>query len=431
MQALSKRRIFYGWWIVAVSIIVNMFHAGAAFYSFGRFMPTLIAEFESTTAAIAAAASIYMLVMGIAGAAAGKLTDIYGPKKVIILGSIIAAAALMLLSVVNAVWQIYILYGLVGVGMGGCGWVPTNVAISNWFTKRRGLAVGISMVGISLGAMLLAPLAGYLIELISWQAAFLILGLLTAVLVIPSVLFVMKTRPQDMGLLPDGATPSELEPTSEMASQNKIAQVSNVNEEGWMLSQAARSFPFWMMLIAFFLSGMVVAGILQHEVNFLSLMGIPITTATFALGFTGGIGGVGKVAFGYLADRLSPRYTTVICFALQLAGVGVLLMTHSPAMVWVFVFLYGFAMGGNIAVQPLVTGQLFGTAAFGAIFGWVAFAGPLGSALGPVVGGVIYDASGSYTTAFFVFLAVYAAAIVAILLARRPRLSRINEEAQA
>ncbi len=382
-------------------------------------------------AAIAGAASMYMLVVGIAGPAAGKLTDIYGPKKVIIWGSVIAAAALMLLSVVNAVWQIYILYGLVGVGMAGCGWVPTNVAVSNWFTKRRGLAVGISMVGIAIGAILLAPLAGYLIEGISWRAAFLILGILTAILVIPPVFFVMKTRPQDMGLLPDGATPAEPEPVLEMASQTRTARVSNVNEESWMLSRAVKSFPFWMMLVAFFLSGMVVAGVLQNEVNFLSVMGIPMTTATFALGFTGGIGGVGKITFGYLADRLSPRYTTVICFALQLAGVGVLLMTHTPAMVWVFVFLYGFAMGGNIAVQPLVTGQLFGTASFGAIFGWVAFAGPVGSALGPVIGGAIYDASGSYTTAFLIFLAVYAAAIAAILLARKPRLSRIDEATQA
>ncbi|MFW6126367.1 MAG: MFS transporter, partial [Chloroflexota bacterium] len=122
-------------------------------------------------------------------------------------------------------------------------------------------------------------------------------------------------------------------------------------------------------------------------------------------------------------DKLSPRYTAVLCFALQLVGVALLLVTHSTAMVWVFVFVYGFAMGGNIAVQPLVTGQLFGTAAFGAIFGWVAFAGPVGSALGPVIGGAIYDVAGSYSAAFIVFVGVYAAAIVAILLARRPKQS--------
>lgn len=418
-QPLKKARIFYGWWIVAVSFVVLMFHAGAAFYSFSRFLPTLIEVFETSTSAIAGAASMYMLVAGLASPLVGKLTDRYSPRLVIVVGAAVAGGGLALLGVTTAVWQLYLLYIVVGIGMSAAGFVPVNVALSNWFVKRRGLAIGISNVGISLGAILIAPLAGYLIDGMGWQVAFVVLGVLTVGLVIPLTLLVMKTRPEDKGVLPDGAATPLLHTSEEAGSSEADAKKApDVDERGWTLSMAVRSLPFWMLLAAFFLTGLVIAGVLQNEVNFLSIMGIPMTTATFALGFTGGVGGLGKLAFGFLADRLSPRTAALLCFVLQLVGVIVLVMTSTPAMVWVFVFVYGFSMGGNVTMQPLLTGQLFGTTAFGAIFGWMALAGAVGSSLGPVIGGAIYDLSGSYFTAFVFFAAVYAASIAALLLAR-------------
>lgn len=421
-ESFQRARIFYGWWIVAVCFIVFIFHAGAAFYSFSRFMPTLIEEFGSSTAAIAGAASLYMLVLGLTGPVIGRLTDKYGPKKLMLLGAIIAGAGLMLCSLANAVWHIYALYFVLGIGFGGAGLVPVGAVVSNWFTRRRGTAMGIAMVGIAIGAILIAPLTGYLIESIGWQMAFLILGVLTAVLIIPPVMLVMKNRPEDMGLLPDGARPVEGEAMPELASVPDSKAISRAGEEGWTPSKAFRSLPFWLLLATFFFAGAVIAGVLQNEVNFLKVMGIPMAAATLALGLTGGIGGVGKLAFGVLADRLSPRYTAILCIALQVVGLSILLMTHTTAMVWAFVFVFGFAMGGNITLQPLVTSEFFGMKSFGALLGWVVLAGAVGSALGPVVGAAIYDASGSYSLAFIIFLVAYAAAIAALSFARRPRL---------
>jgi predicted MFS family arabinose efflux permease len=278
------------------------------------------------------------------------------------------------------------------------------------------------MAGIAIGAILIAPLTGYLIENISWQMAFLALGVLTWVLIIPPVILVMKTRPEDVGLLPDGVSPVGDEAVPELPSVPDPKAISSAGEEGWTPSKAFRSLPFWLLLATFFFAGAVIAGVLQNEVNFLKVMGIPMAAATFALGLTGGIGGVGKLAFGVLADRLSPRYTAILCIALQLVGLSILLMTHTTAMVWVFVFVFGFAMGGNITLQPLVTSEFFGMKSFGALLGWVVLAGAVGSALGPVVGAAIYDASGSYSLAFITFLVAYAAAIAALSFARRPGL---------
>jgi predicted MFS family arabinose efflux permease len=286
--------------------------------------------------------------------------------------------------------------------------------------------MGIAMAGIAIGAILIAPLTGYLIENISWQMAFLALGVLTWVLIIPPVILVMKTRPEDVGLLPDGVSPVGDEAVPELPSVPDPKAISSAGEEGWTQSRAFRSVPYWLVLAAFFLVGAVIAGVLQNEVKFLEVMGLPTAAATFALGFTGGIGGLGKLAFGFLADRLSPKYTALLCFALQLVGLVILIMTHTTAMVWVFVFVFGFAMGGNITLQPLVSGELFGMKSFGAIFGWVVLAGAVGSALGPVLAGAIYDASGSYTPAFIIFLVAYAVAIAALLFARRPKLASGN-----
>ena len=425
VQSLRKGRIFYGWWIVVVCIVVTMLHAGASFYAFSRFLPTLLDEFESGATVIAGAASLYMLVVGLTGPIAGKLTDKYGPKKLIVVGAVIGAGGLMLLGVANAVWHLYVFYFVVGIGMSGAGFVPVGVAISNWFDRRRGVAMGITMAGVSLGAIVIAPLAHYLIVGTGWRMAFVILGAMCAVLIVIPVMFVMRNRPEDMGLLPDGARPvvnGEVSARHSMSDPSGPGGISNTDESSWTLSMAFRSLPFWLVLATFFFAGIVVAGVLQHEVNILKGMGIPLAAASFALGLTGGIGGVGKVLFGFVADRFTPKYASILCIALQIVGLIILMMTHTTAMVWVFVFVYGFAMGGWLTLEPLITGQFFGMASFGTIFGWVLAAAAVGSGLGPIIMGAIYDATGDYFVGLVIFLGAYITSMTAILLARKPKL---------
>lgn len=416
-------RIFYGWWIVAVCFLVLVVHSGCAFYSFARFTTTFteIEAFGSSAGAIGFAASVYMLILGLTGPAVGRLSDRLGPKKVILGGAVIAGAGLMLLTQASQVWHLYLLYGLVGMGMSGAGVVPVSATIANWFSKRRGAAMGVATAGIALGAFL-ALLTDLIIDAVSWQAAFLVLGLITWALIILPITLVMKTRPSDVGLLPDGAAPLDELTIAEMEAAPG-AEVSFDIEPAWTASKALKNPNFWLMLVAFFLVGVALAGILQHEDRFLTIMEVSIP-ATLGLALTGGIGGLGKLGFGFLADRLSPKYVAIICIALQLVGLAILIiaqMMQNVAMVWAFVIVFGFAMGGNITLQPLVTGQLFGTASFGAIFGWVVLIAAVGAALGPGLMGLIYDASGSYSVGFTTFLGVYAVAITALFFARKPK----------
>ncbi len=427
---MKRVRIFYGWWIVVVCILVTMLHAGAAFYAFSRFLPTLLDEFQTGATVISGAASLYMLVVGFTGPVVGKLTDRWGPKKPILLGGAIAAAGLMLLGAAQAVWQLYVFYFIVGIGMSGAGFVPVGVAVANWFEKRRGVAMGITMAGVALGGILIAPLAHYLIMWTSWRMAFVILGAMTAVLVIVPSMLVLRGRPEDMGLLPDGATVPEGDAALAEAGASQAGNAdgsSNVNEEHWTLSMAFRTPRFWLLLATFFFAGTVVAGVLQHEVNILKDMGIPLAAASFALGLTGGIGGVGKVFFGLVGDKFTPRYASLLCIGLQIVGLIILMLTHTTAMVWVFVFVYGFAMGGWLTLEPLVTGELFGMSSFATIFGWVLAAAAVGSGLGPIIMGAVYDASGTYYVGMVTFLVAYGISMTSLLFARRPRRPAASE----
>jgi len=414
-RLLRNRRIFYGWWIVAVCLLVLTVHSGCAFYSFAVLNKTLVEALGTSRAVVGGAVSLYLLTLGLTAPLVGKLTDRYGPKRVVLWGSAIAGAGLMLLTLTTAVWNLYILYIVVGIGMCGAGVVPVSVAVSNWFTKRRGTAMGIAMLGIALGALLLASLTSYLAAALSWRVAFFALGLLALILVIPGVGFVMRTRPQDMGLLPDGEKPLAAEA---LAAAPHAEAASDPQAGAWSLARALRSPAYWLVVAAFFLVSVAIAGVLQHEVAFLNDMGISMAVAGVALSVTGGMGGLGKLSFGFIADRIRPRYTAILCFALQIVGVVLLMLTQTTAMVWAFVIVFGFAMGGQIALQPLVTGELFGLASFGAVFSGVALGAAAGSALGPIMAGWIFDAWGSYYLAFLAFIIGYAMAITALLLIR-------------
>lgn len=415
--------IFYGWWIVAVCFLVLLVHSGCAFYSFSVFLDVWKAQFPaSSVTAVSLPAALYMLMVGITGPVIGRLTDRYGPKRLILGGGVIAGTGLMLLSQVTEVWHLYVLYSLVGIGMSGAGFIPVSTTISNWFAKRRGMAMGITTAGIALGA-LLALLTDHLIESISWQAAFLVLGAITFALVIPSIALVMKTRPEDMGLLADNAAPLNQVAVAKMEAVPGAEVSFDVRPERPVV-KALRSPSYWLMVAAFFFEGAAIAGILQHEDSFLGEMDLSISAA-LGLALTGGVGGMGKLAFGYIADRMPPKYAAILCIALQMVGLAIIaiayIVTQNMAIAWAFVFVFGFAMGGNVTLQPLVTGQLFGTASFGTLLGGVVLAAAVGSALGPLVMGATYDASASYSTGFIAFLVVYAVAIVALSLARRPK----------
>ena len=415
----QKEEIFYGVWIVAGCFILLFLFAGAGFYSFSIFIKPLEAYFGWSRAAISLTMSIYMIVGGLAGPFLGKLIETYGPKKIMTLSALAAGACFISVSFTNSLWYFYMTYGLLAITSAGVGFIPVSSVLARWYVRRRGTAIGFAMVGIAVGGLLTAPIVGQITYHFSWRASFVFLGLLVWLLALPVTLFVIKGRPAEMGLMPDGDqvdTNENFQPLHE--TENSFLAPA---EEGWPVRAALRTRAFFWLGLTFLLAPLGQMGVLQHQVPLIIEAGISEAGAATALGLTAGLGGLGKLSFGRISEILPFHYAAMLCFGLQAIGVFVLLNTQSMAMVWVYIMIFGFAMGGVIVLLPLAVGHFFGLASFAVIMGLMSLIQAVGCASGALISGLIYDSLGNYHYALVTYIFVYIAAIISIFMAGKPK----------
>jgi sugar phosphate permease len=418
MSVIRKPRVFYGWWIVIASLGLMLVMAGTGFYSFGVIFKPLMSDFGWSRGVVSLAQSVYMLTAAVSGLFVGKLLERYSVRRVVFLGALLGGSCWFLLSLTQSLWQFYTLHFFLGVGFGGAGLVPVAVLISNWFNKRRGMAMGVATVGIALGAMIIVPIVNVVLGSFGWRAAYIFMGSVVFAIDIPLALLVLKTSPEEMGMFPDGDESSGAFESAVLESQVTVA--SAVNQDQRRLPIWLRSLPLWLLSAGFTLAQIGEMSILIHEVPFITDMGISAGTAAVALGSTGGMGGLGKIVFGWLTDRISTRYVTLLCFLLQLVGLLILMRTNSMTMVWLFVVIFGFAMGGMPTLLPLAIGDLFARVSFGVIYGFVHFIVIGFSILGPPLAGFTFDLTGSYSTVFMIFVATYIVSVITVYFAWGP-----------
>ncbi len=407
-------RFFYGWWIIAAALCFTFVMAGTGFYSFGVLLKPLMNEFGWSRGAASMAQSIYLLMAAFAGFVVAKLVERHSVRKIMLLGAIIGGTSWLLVSLTFSLWYMYIMYVFVGLGLGGgAGLIPAVVVVSNWFSKRRGTAIGIATAGVALGAMILVPSIGFIAENFGWRMSYLFMGLLVLIVDVPLALFLVKDHPADVGLLPDGDDPSTVSgAVSGVVHSGHTRAYGGAAQE--VQSSWLKSLPLYGLCLGFTLAQVGEMSIVTHEIPFITDMGISATAAAAALGITGGVGGIGKVVFGWLTDKISSRYVTIVCFGIQLIGLLILMQTRSMVMIWLFVALFGFGMGGMPTLMPLAVTELFGMASFGVIYGFVHFIVIGVSTIGPPFAGFIYDATGSYAFAFTVFAITYFISLIAI-----------------
>jgi len=412
-------KIFYGFWIVAACFILLFLYAGAGFYSFSIFIKPLEEEFGWSRAAISFAMSIYMMFHGISAPFVGHLTEKFGPKKVMTIFAIGAGAAFMLVSLTQSLVYFYCIYILLSITTTGIGFVPISGLLSRWFIRRRGTAIGFSMVGISAGGLIMSPLVGLLNVHFSWRVSFILLGLMVWVMGLPLTLLVMKGSPAEMGLRPDGDAPEPAAGSD--GSSESGASAPGPELEGWPFKAAVRTKTFFWIAATFILAPLAQTGVLQHQVPLIMEAGISPTTAATALGFTAGIGGLGKLSFGRISELVPFHYAAMLCFGLQALSIIVLLNAHSMTMIWLYVMLFGFAMGGVVVLLPLAVGHFFGLVSFGIIMGTITFIQSMGSSTGAVLSGLVYDWLGSYRYALIGYICLYLIAVLTIFLAGKPK----------
>jgi MFS family permease len=410
-KAHTLRPTFYGWWIVAGCFLILFVTVGIGLYAPPVFLVPLQEHFGWSRAAIATGSAIAAIVSGMVSPLVGAWIDKYGSRKVMTLGALLMGSAFLLLSAMGALWHLYALNALAAVGITCCAWIPTLTLISNWFKKKRGLAMGIALTGIGFGGLVMAPLTALLIARLGWRLAFGALGVTILAIVATVVLAIVRSRPADIGLLPDG----------EAASAGPM--VANAGADlaaGVELGQAVRAGAFWTLASGHFLWTFASLSIVGHLVAHLRDVGFASGTAAAALGLTVGASVAGRLVVGYFADSASKRDIMTAALAFSGLSTALLLSIQSGGVLPLFVITYGFALGGIAVLFPLLVGECFGLLAFGKILGLVMIAATLGGAAGPVLTGRVYDVTGSYRLAFMFHVAVFLTAAIAIRFLPRP-----------
>ncbi len=421
----KKHRFFYGYVVLGAAFLLQLIVNGCGSYVFSLFVNPLQSEFNWSRGDIMFALIVYNLVMAAVSPVVGRIVDRFGVKWLLAFGAAVYGAGLVLLGLMGSLWQFNLLWGIIGIGNTAVGFIPTTALIFNWFKKRRGLAVGAMGAGVGAGGFIVSPIVGYLIPQLGWRTTYFVLGITMATVIVPLALFVIKTRPADVGQNPDGAADSELENSR---GENKGSQPSAhgkpAAEGGMTLKQAMTTSAFWLAFVAFTSFGFSQSAIFQNHAPHLRDVGFSAGIAALAVSACGFGSTFGKFSFGVLCDWIKPKYTLALGIALEMVAVFILMniTADSPvALVYLYAIIYGVGIGCWLPSLSMITSTTFGLAYYGSIFGVYNFVHMIGNSVGPYTAGVIYDATGSYHLAFIVFLVVFAATIPLVLLIRQPR----------
>ncbi|MEE9399085.1 MAG: MFS transporter [Dehalococcoidales bacterium] len=400
-----KDKLYYGWVVVIAFLVIGTTLYGIHF-SFGIFFKSIESEFNLSRAATSAILSANMIFAGIFAFLAGSALDRYGPRIVILVMGLFTGLSLLLTSQTGAAWQLFITYSLLLAAGAGPLFVVPMSAVSKWFDKKRGLALGIASSGIGLGTLFMAPFATYLISRFDWRMAYLIIGLIAWLFVIP-LSRVLKRDPYEIGALPDG----------EIAySGDRRSEKENIQPVGLSLKKAFRTRSFRLVMFIWFLYASNIFLVMTHLVPHATDMGFSELEAATVLSLTGVAAIAGRVLMGVLADRIGRKVTVIICTLLQ-AGVMVwLIWADELWMFYLFALVYGYAFGGTSPAMAALLGDTFGVRSLGAILGTLEISFGIGGAIGSAAGGLIFDVNNSYSLAFI--LGAIAMGIVTLLVSQ-------------
>ena len=411
-RGLSSK-IGYDWWIVAVAFYNCLVFSGGIFFAFSLFVKPLQAEFEWSRSTIMGAFTCLYLALAVTSPFAGKAVDRFGVKTVMVLGGAIMALGYALLFVLNSPMHFYIGNIIVGIGGSATGPIPGTAVVSDWFRKKRGLAIGIMSTGIGVGGLVLAPLlGGFIIPGLGWRAGYLSISLL-ACTTIPLALLVIRKRGTDKTAFQDT--------TKDQGLKQRAVQVPFGNDLS--LRHALLSPTFWLVAIAIILSQVALVGSIQSQVPHLQDIGFPVTTAAAALGGIGLVSAFSKLFFGWLCDLVKPKYAFALGVFFMAVGTFTLMIIEpsSPLLIiWIYSVTMGFGGGSWLPVISMIVSTSFGLASYGAIFGAVTLIQNTGVSIGPLFAGYIYDTTNGYHWAFVTSMVLYAVAIPTVLVVRRP-----------
>ena len=408
----SDHKIFYGWWIVVGSFLLNFAGIGIIMNSMGVFIKPVSESLNFTRGGFTLYFTVAALSMMVLAPIMGKLLERYDIRVIMTICTTMMAVSFALFSQCRTLTQFYIVALFLGIGSAGSHIIPVSMMITNWFIDKRGLAMGIVFAATGVGGLIFNPLANWIILHYSWQAAYLMFGIIIGVLSIPTAIFIVSVKPSDKGLLPYGG-------------EKAMNQQSQVEQGGLTVTEALRDSGFWLLAIIILLIAVANMGVLHHIVPYLTDIGFSSTTATALMSLHMTMLIFGKILTGGLADRMGLLKSYLLCMAGLMVAIALL---YGAKLMWVavvFNVLFGLFIAVRTVLPPLMTARVLGQKHFGVIYGFLNVFTTLGTAVGVPLSGFIYDWTKSYRMAFalYIVLCLIAAAAGIFLLTRTKKLN--------
>lgn len=392
---------FYGWLLVGVSFVTMAIGVNAR-TAFSLLFPQILDEFRWDRGVTAGAFSFGFLVSAVVTPCVGWLTDRRGPRLVIETGVLLMGMGLVLATLIREPWQLYLTLGaLVGGGVNLLAYTGQSLYLTNWFVRRRGLALSIAFSGVGAGSITILPWLQTLVANSGWRTACWSLGLLLVAILAPLNLL-LKREPADLGLEPDGISNSG----TQFGAQ-RIADAPTVSDD-WTLGRAVRTRRFRWLAASYFCGLFTWYAVQVHQTKYLTEVGFDSTSAAWALGFVSLVAVPGQIALGHLSDRIGREWVWSIGnggFVLACAALLALHTVPSTPLLWLMVIAQGTLGYSLTSVMGAIPAESFGRRHFGSIFGMVMLAAILGGAAGPWVAGTLHDLTGNYSLAFCLSIA--------------------------
>ena len=393
--------------MVVAAVWLTLAIASGLFFSFPVFFVALLEEFRWSRGATAAAFSITSVVQGVLSPVIGMLVDRLGPKRVMLGGAVLLGASCALSSTVGSLGTLYLFSVLAAAGGCAVSWVPSGALIARWFAERRGAMLGLAFSGMGAGVLVVGPLAQWLIAGRGWRFAYLALGVGTLAILIPLIMLGVREAPAP--------------PARERADAGGGVEAS---EAGWEVGAALRTRAFWALFVAYLCTPLAVFSVVTHSVAFAVDHGFARLFVAGIFGLTGLLSTVGRIGFGFAADRIGRELSATISYGCTALGtlclLGLELWPH-PAALYAYALFFGLGFGARGPIITAMASQLFPGRRFGAIYGILSVGNGIGGGVAPWFGGVVHDVTGSYRLAFLVAVGFCAIGSACFWLARAPR----------
>ena len=390
--------IFYGWWVATTCMFTMSLTVGAFYYALPFLYPAIV-ESEGISRSQVTTGFFYgfTFVAPFFGIMAGTIIDKLGARQVIRIGLWFIGIPLLLMGFVAkdlqaTPWQYYILCITIVIGYVLAGPIPNQVLISNWFREKRGRAMGYVYTGLGVGGIISILVTPWLIEQYGWRGTFQVLGVAILIPLVPLVQWVTRSSPQEMNLTPDGAAP-------------ETVGEGNPSSSGMNLREASKTRNFWMILGGTWFTLFAIGTVIDHLVFHLTDQGFTKGFAQNVMFWVLVASLAGRTLVGFLADRYSKKNVMAVCYLMLALAIPLLIKVPDLTAVWAFTIIFGFFMGADYMLIPLVTAECFGLASLGKLLAAIIMGYSVGQFFGPRVAGQIYDSLHSYDYAWMMITA--------------------------